>query len=58
MGNVMASGPPPPPPPLPPTIVSPVDEKPLENPGTVEELHRKTKGCYDSNFIGTFISPF
>ncbi len=42
MGNVLASGPPVPPP-LPPALV--VDEHPLENPGTVEDLHKKTKGC-------------
>lgn len=41
MGNVLAAGPPPPPP-APPAIVS--DVKPLENPGTVEDLHKKTKG--------------
>jgi hypothetical protein len=44
MGNVLASGPPPPPPPLPPKIIVDVEEKPLENPGTVEDLHKKTKG--------------
>lgn len=43
MGNVMAAGPPPPPPP-PPSIIVNMDDKPLENPGTVEELHKKTKG--------------
>lgn len=41
MGNVLASGPPPPPP-APPALVP--DQKPLENPGTVEDLHKKTKG--------------
>ena len=47
MGNVMASGPspPPPPPPQPSTpLVPPTDVPTLENPGTVEDLHKKTKG--------------
>lgn len=43
MGNVIAAGPPPPPPP-PPAAVAVVEEKHLENPGTVEDLHKKTKG--------------
>ena len=42
MGNVMASGPPPPPPP--PTLIVNIDDKPLENPGTVEDLHKRCKG--------------
>lgn len=41
MGNVLASSPPAPPP-LPPALV--VEERHLENPGTVEDLHKKTKG--------------
>ena len=42
MGNVMASGPPPPPPP--PAAALIVEDRLLENPGTVEDLHKKTKG--------------
>ena len=48
MGNVMAAGAPPPPPPPPPAAPTSVglllDSPPLENPGTVEDLHKKTKG--------------
>ena len=54
MGNVMASGPPPPPPPPPAPLVAAV-EKPLENPGTVEELHKRTKGFF-SSFV-TIVQP-
>ena len=43
MADVKPSGPPPPPPP-PPVSVGGGDDKPLQNPGTVEELHKKTKG--------------
>lgn len=52
MGNVLASGPPPPPP-APPAIVP--EQKPLENPGTVEDLHKKTKDVFPSNFDGARI---
>ena len=48
MGNVIAAAPPGPPP-LPPALV--VEEKPLENPGTVEDLHKKTKGLMNFTVI-------
>lgn len=50
----MASGPPPPPPPPPAPLVV-AEERTLENPGTVEDLHKKTKGTA-THFISFF--PF
>ena len=38
MGNVTAS------PPV--TLIPLAEERPLENPGTFEEIHRKTKGIF------------
>ncbi|KAI9551858.1 hypothetical protein GHT06_022194 [Daphnia sinensis] len=52
MGNVLASSPPAPPP-LPPALV--VEERHLENPGTVEDLHKKTKDVFPVNFDGAKI---
>lgn len=46
----MASGPPPPPPP--PTLIVNIDDKPLENPGTVEDLHKRCKEVFPNNFEG------
>ena len=51
MADIKTSGPPPPPPP-PPVSVGGGDDKPLENPGTVEELHKKTKGFCTAQFCG------
>lgn len=48
----MASGPPPPPPPPPAALVV-AEERTLENPGTVEDLHKKTKGTA-TQFSGCF----
>ncbi len=57
MGNVIAAGPPPPPP-LPPALVA--EERSLENPGTVEDLHKKTKGNFEANTIilDSFLIPY
>jgi len=54
MADVKPSGPPPPPPP-PPVSVGGGDDKPLQNPGTVEELHKKTKEVFPVNFDGAKI---
>jgi len=55
MADVKPSGPPPPPPP-PPVSLGGNDDKPLENPGTVEELHKKTKGIVTySSFVFVII---
>jgi len=54
MADIKTSGPPPPPPP-PPVSVGGGDDKPLENPGTVEELHKKTKEVFPVNFDGAKI---
>ena len=45
MGNVIAAAPPVPPP-LPTALV--VEERTLRNPGTVEDLHKKTKGIFEA----------
>ena len=51
MGNVMAASPPPPPPPPPHVLVpAPSEEQSLGNPGTVEDLHKKTKGKIKQTF--------
>jgi len=54
MGNVMASSLPPPPPPPPPAQTSSAEES-LGNPGTVEDLHKKTKDVFPVNFDGAKI---
>lgn len=52
MGNVMAASPPPPPPPPPHGLVpAPSEEQSLGNPGTVEDLHKKTKGFHKQSII-------
>lgn len=58
MGNVLAASKPiaagglPPPLPAEPIPASPEPEKPLENPGSMEELHKKCKDVMPANFEG------
>ncbi|XP_062561295.1 mitochondrial import receptor subunit TOM40 homolog 1-like [Armigeres subalbatus] len=58
MGNVLAASKPiaagglPPPAPAEPIPASPEPEKPLENPGSMEELHKKCKDVMPANFEG------
>lgn len=58
MGNVLAASKPiaagglPPPLPVEPTPASAEPEKPLENPGSMEELHKKCKDVMPANFEG------
>lgn len=53
MGNVMAASPPPTPPPPPPYVLvpAPSEEQSLGNPGTVEDLHKRTKGTHKQSII-------